>query len=403
MRTIVLALVAWLALACFGPAVAATDAASAPAAPIASAAAAASAASTRSTILLAQASPEPGGAATPAPAAAAAAPVPNKGDTAWMIVATAFVILMTVPGLALFYGGLVRSKNMLSILMQVFVIFSLIVVLWMIYGYSFAFTEGNAFVGGTDRLFLKGIFDFSKGSFATAATFSKGVVLPEYIYVAFEATFAAITVGLVVGAFAERMKFSAVLLFSVLWFTFAYIPIAHMVWYWPGPDGITNAATLASETAKGGYLWQTRRARFRRRHRRPHQRRHRGPRRRVLRRQADRPRPRVDGAAQPDDDDDRRVAAVGRLVRLQRGLGARGGRHRGARVRQHAGRDGRRRAVVDLRRVAAEGQAVDARRRLGRGRRPRRRSRRRAATSDRSARSCSGCSPASSACGACRG
>jgi Amt family ammonium transporter len=212
--------------------------------------------------LLAQASPDAattGSAATPATipsAPAVAAPVPNKGDTAWMIVATAFVILMTIPGLALFYGGLVRSKNMLSILMQVFVIFSLIVVLWVIYGYSFAFTEGNAFIGGSDRMFLKGIFDFDRGSFATAATFSKGVVIPEYIYVAFEATFAAITVGLVVGAFAERMKFSAVLLFAALWFTFAYIPIAHMVWFWPGPDGIKDAATLASETAKGGFMWQ---------------------------------------------------------------------------------------------------------------------------------------------------
>ena len=203
-------------------------------------------------VLLAQASPA-ADASTPT---TAAAPVPNKGDTAWMIVATAFVILMTIPGLALFYGGLVRSKNMLSILMQVFVIFSLIVVLWAIYGYSFAFTEGNAFIGGTDRLFLRGIFDFGKGTFATAATFSKATVIPEYIYFAFEATFAAITVGLVVGAFAERMKFSAVLLFAGLWFTFAYIPIAHMVWFWPGPDGIRDAATLASETAKGGYLWQ---------------------------------------------------------------------------------------------------------------------------------------------------
>ena len=195
--------------------------------------------------------------AKPADAAtAAAAPSPNKGDTAWMIVATAFVILMTIPGLALFYGGLVRTKNMLSVLMQVFVIFSLIVVLWAVYGYSLAFTEGNAFFGSLDRVFLKGIFDSSKGSFATAATFSKGVVIPEYIYIAFQATFAAITCGLIVGAFAERAKFSAVLVFIVIWFTFAYLPIAHMVWFWPGPDGIKDAATLASETAKGGWLWQ---------------------------------------------------------------------------------------------------------------------------------------------------
>ena len=198
-------------------------------------------------------------AATPAaakPAEAAAAPTPNKGDTAWMIVATAFVILMTIPGLALFYGGLVRTKNMLSVLMQVFVIFSLIVVLWTVYGYSLAFTEGGAFFGSFDRLFLKGVFDSSKGSFATAATFSKGVVIPEYIFIAFQATFAAITCGLIVGAFAERAKFAAILVFVTIWFTFAYVPIAHMVWFWPGPDGIKDAASLASESAKGGWLWQ---------------------------------------------------------------------------------------------------------------------------------------------------
>ncbi len=190
------------------------------------------------------------------PAEAAAAPTPNKGDTAWMMVATAFVILMTIPGLALFYGGLVRTKNMLSVLMQVFVVFSLIVVLWVIYGYSLAFTEGNAFIGGFDRLFLKGIFDSSKGSFAAAATFTKGVVIPEYTFVAFQATFAAITCGLIVGAFAERVKFSAVLAFVTLWFTFAYLPIAHMVWFWTGPDAIKDAATLTSESLKAGWLWQ---------------------------------------------------------------------------------------------------------------------------------------------------
>jgi Amt family ammonium transporter len=189
-------------------------------------------------------------------APAAAAPTPNKGDTAWMIVATALVILMTIPGLALFYGGLVRTKNMLSVLMQVFVIFSMIVVLWAIYGYSIAFTEGNAFFGSFDRAFLKGIWDPAKASFTTAATFSKGVVIPEFIYVAFQATFAAITCGLIVGGFAERAKFSAVLVFAVLWFTFAYVPIAHMVWFWPGPDAIKDAATLTSESLKGGWLWQ---------------------------------------------------------------------------------------------------------------------------------------------------
>ena len=203
-------------------------------------------------------------AATPAPAAAAApaatatpAPTPNKGDSAWMIVATAFVIMMSIPGLALFYGGLVRSKNMLSVLMQVFVIFSLVVVLWAVYGYSLAFTEGNAFIGGFDRLLLNGIFTIKDGvgSFATAATFSKGVVINEFLYVVFQATFAAITVGLIVGAFAERVKFSAVLLFAVLWFTFAYLPIAHMVWFWPGPDAFTDAKAAELATAKGGWLW----------------------------------------------------------------------------------------------------------------------------------------------------
>jgi Amt family ammonium transporter len=153
---------------------------------------------------------------------AAPAPVPNKGDTAWMMVSTLLVILMTVPGLALFYGGLVRSKNMLSVLMQVMVTFSLIVVLWFIYGYSLAFTEGNAFIGGFDRLFMKGIWDNAAGTFANAATFSKGVVIPEIVFVAFQATFAGITCALIVGAFAERIKFSAVLLFMVLWFTFSY-------------------------------------------------------------------------------------------------------------------------------------------------------------------------------------
>ena len=194
-------------------------------------------------------------AAVPAPAAAPA-PVPNKGDTSWMLVSSLLVIMMSIPGLALFYGGLVRSKNMLSVLMQVFSIFAMITVLWAVYGYSLAFTEGNAFYGGFDRLFLKGIFDPATGSVANAATFSKGVVIPEFVFVAFQATFAAITVALIVGSFAERMKFSAVLLFSALWFTFSYIPMAHMVWFWTGPDAIKDAATLATETAKAGWLFQ---------------------------------------------------------------------------------------------------------------------------------------------------
>jgi Amt family ammonium transporter len=196
--------------------------------------------------------------AAPAVEAAApvAAPVPNKGDTSWMLTATLLVIMMSIPGLALFYGGLVRSKNMLSMLMQVFAIFALITVLWAIYGYSLAFTTGNAFIGGFDRLFLKGIFDPATGAVANAATFSKGVYIPEFAFVAFQATFAAITVALIVGAFAERMKFGAVMLFSALWFTFAYLPIAHMVWFWAGPDAYTDADAAAAATATAGWLFQ---------------------------------------------------------------------------------------------------------------------------------------------------
>jgi ammonium transporter, Amt family len=144
----------------------------------------------------------------------------------------------------------VRSKNMLSVLMQVFMIFSLISVLWVVYGYSLAFTASNPFIGTLDKLFLKGITPDS-----IAATFSKGVYLPEFTFVAFQGTFAAITTALIVGAFAERIKFSAVLLFSALWFTFAYLPMAHMVWYWDGPDAITNDATLATVTANAGFMW----------------------------------------------------------------------------------------------------------------------------------------------------
>ncbi|QYF94569.1 ammonium transporter [Massilia sp. PAMC28688] len=194
-------------------------------------------------------------AAAEAPAAAPA-PVPHKGDTTWMFIATILVIIMTIPGLALFYGGLVRSKNMLSVLMQVFTVFALVIVLWCVYGYSLAFTAGNAFIGGFDRLALGGIWDPVAGTFAYAATFSKGVVIPEFVFVAFQGTFAAITCALIVGAFAERIKFAAVLAFVVLWFTFSYLPVAHMVWFWTGPDMITDAATLASEGAKAGYLFQ---------------------------------------------------------------------------------------------------------------------------------------------------
>jgi Amt family ammonium transporter len=190
---------------------------------------------------LAQAAPE---------AAAAVAAVPNKGDTAFMTISTLLVILMTIPGLALFYGGLVRSKNMLSVLMQVFVVSSLIYVLWAVYGYTVAFTGGSPFFGGFDKLFFQGITPDS-----IAATFSKGVVIPELTFAAFQATFAAITCTLIVGSFAERAKFSAVVLFCVLWFTFSYLPVAHMVWYWDGPDAITDAATLETVTAAAGWLW----------------------------------------------------------------------------------------------------------------------------------------------------
>jgi Amt family ammonium transporter len=191
-------------------------------------------------------------AAAAAPAAPAApAPVPNKGDTAWLLICTALVIMMTVPALGLFYGGLVRSKNMLSVLMQCLVVFSLIMVLWAIYGYSIAFTEGGAFFGGFDRLFLAGMTPDS-----VAATFSKGVVVPEFAYMAFQAAFASITVCLIIGAFVERVKFSAVLLFAVLWFTFSYLPIAHMVWFWPGPDAFTDAAAAEKATATAGWLFQ---------------------------------------------------------------------------------------------------------------------------------------------------
>ena len=241
---------------------ASAPAASAPAPASASAAASAPAASAPAASASAPAASAPAAsapAAAPAPAdaaAAAAGPTVNKGDTAWMLVATAFVILMTIPGLALFYGGLVRSKNMLSILMQVFMIFSVIIVLWCIYGYSIAFTEGNAFIGGFDRLFLNGIYNAATGDFAKAATFDKGVAIPEYVYVVFQATFAAITCGLIIGSFAERAKFSAVMVFIVLWFTLSYLPIAHMVWFWTGPDAIKDAATQATELVKGGYMQQ---------------------------------------------------------------------------------------------------------------------------------------------------
>lgn len=194
---------------------------------------------------------EPTATEAVAEAAAAVVPTVNKGDTAWVMISTVLVILMIIPGLALFYGGMVRAKNMLSILMQVFVIFAMTAVLWAIYGYSVAFTEGNAFFGGFSKLFLSGITPES-----LAATFSKGIYIPEYAYVAFQLTFAGITPALIIGAFAERVKFSAVLLFIFIWFTFAYLPMAHMVWYWAGPDAYTDAAAGQTAGATAGFLFQ---------------------------------------------------------------------------------------------------------------------------------------------------
>lgn len=202
--------------------------------------------------VVADAAPAAAAPAEAAPTGAAAAPAPtaNKGDTTWMLVSTIMVTLMVIPGLALFYGGMVRSKNMLSVLMQTFVIFSLMAVLWMIYGYSVAFTGGSPYFGGLSKAFLAGVTPESLG-----ATFSKGVYIPEFTFVAFQLTFAAITPALIIGAFAERMKFSAVLAFMVLWFTFAYLPMAHMVWYWDGPDAITDAKALETVVANAGWLW----------------------------------------------------------------------------------------------------------------------------------------------------
>jgi Amt family ammonium transporter len=176
----------------------------------------------------------------------------NNGDVAWMLTATALVLLMTVPGLALFYGGLVRSKNMLSTLTQVFAIVATACIVWVIIGYSLAFTSGggmNAVIGGFTKMFLSGINYEAK-----AATFSTNQYIPEFVYVAFQMTFAAITPALIVGAFAERMKFSALLAFMVLWMIFIYAPIAHMVWYWAGPDAVAKAAFIAEalRNAPGG-------------------------------------------------------------------------------------------------------------------------------------------------------
>src|SRR5438552_4054366 len=211
--------------------------------------------------------PAPGAEATPAataPAAPAAAPAAapkcgdkgfdcNKGDVAWMLTSTAFVLLMTVPGLALFYAGMARTKNALSTVMQSFSIFCVVAVLWVIYGYSIAFTAGsNPFWGSLDKLFMLG----EDPATAVAATFSKGQYLPDFVYSMFQLTFAAITVALISGGFAERFKFSAMILFSILWFTFAYLPVAHVVWYWDGPDAYTTAKAAEVANSHAGFIFQ---------------------------------------------------------------------------------------------------------------------------------------------------
>ncbi len=188
-------------------------------------------------------------AQTAAPAAAAApaappAPTFNKGDNAWMLTSTVLVLLMTIPGLALFYGGLVRSKNMLSVLAHVFYTVCIVTLIWVIYGYSLAFTGGSPYIGGFSKAFLMGVTTDSQ-----AATFSNGATIHEFIYICFQMTFAAITPALIVGAFVERIKFSALALFIPLWVTFIYFPIAHMVWYWAGPDAITDAAKALAAAA----------------------------------------------------------------------------------------------------------------------------------------------------------
>ncbi len=245
-------------------------------------------------------------------AAAEVAPVANKGDTAWMMTATLLVIMMAVPGLALFYGGMVRSKNVLSTFMQVFVIFSIGTVLWVIYGYSFAFNGPGMWFGDMSRFMLHGLTADSN-----AATFTKGVVIPEYVFVVFQATFAAITTALAIGGFAERTKFSAVLIWAVIWFTFSYLPIARMVWYSEGYLFKLGALDYAGGTVVHinagiaglvGALIVGKRTGF-------------------------------GTAAMPPHNmpvrHDRRLPAVGRLVRLQRGFGSRSQQLRRPGVPEH--------------------------------------------------------------------
>jgi ammonium transporter, Amt family len=207
----------------------------------------------------AAAAPAEAAAAEAAPAEPAVAPKPptfNNGDVAWMLVSTALVLLMSLPGLALFYGGLVRSKNMLSTMTQTFGIFCLIGVLWVVYGYSIAFSGSEPFFGTLDKMLLKGVVYDANGFFTATATFSKGVVIPELLFAVFQMTFACITVALIAGSYAERMKFSAVLIFSVVWFTLSYLPMAHMVWWWAGPDAYDSLDKVDALNATAGYLWQ---------------------------------------------------------------------------------------------------------------------------------------------------
>jgi Amt family ammonium transporter len=178
--------------------------------------------------------------------AAYAAPTVNKGDNAWVMTSALLVLMMSVPGLALFYGGLVRSKNMLSVLVQIFYTVCIAMVIWAVYGYSLAFTGGSAYIGGFSKAFMSGITLETM-----AATFSVDVNISELVYFCFQMTFAAITPALIVGAFAERMKFSAIALFVPLWLTLIYFPMAHMVWYWAGPDLITDAAKAVAAAADG--------------------------------------------------------------------------------------------------------------------------------------------------------
>jgi ammonium transporter, Amt family len=189
-----------------------------------------------------------------APDVATQATMVNKGDTAWMLVSSVLVLMMSVPALALFYGGLVRTKNMLSVLMQVFMIVSIAAIVWVCWGYTMAFTSGGPFVGGFSKAMLAGV---NAGTYA--ATFSNNVYLPEYVFVIFQMTFACITPALIVGAFAERVKFSALMVFVVAWLTVVYFPIAHMVWYWAGPDFLVDTVKKAADgsliSQDAGYLW----------------------------------------------------------------------------------------------------------------------------------------------------